>query len=153
MAQMTDSDTEGERAANIRAEYSAISAKLNQLPSFRFALAGFYLAAVGVIVTHPACIHFVLLIVLTVVLWLVDLRTRQLLANIGSRGKKIEMEYWRDGGWISHMDDTVRVKWLFGGELTVSIRYVSHSYGFDFMFLGILLYSAFQLWALVQVSS
>ena len=87
MTQMTDEDKEEQRSENIRTEYAAVSAKLNQLPSFRFALAGFYLAAVGVIASmeEPDRHHFILLIGLTFVLWLVDLRTRQLLTNISNR--------------------------------------------------------------------
>ena len=40
---------QGSKPDNLRAEYAAVSAKLNQLPSFRFALAGFYVAGVGVV--------------------------------------------------------------------------------------------------------
>ena len=107
MAPMTDSDKEEQRLENIRTEYGAISAKLNQLPSFRFALAGFYLAAVGVIASRakPAGVHFILLIGLTLVLWLIDLRTRALLANISNRGKQIETRDWGYAGWITGMKE------------------------------------------------
>lgn len=101
---MTDKDEEKQRLANIRTEYDAISAKLTQLPSFRFALAGFYLAAVAVIAKEkPDNVHFILLIGLTLVFWSVDLRTRQLLAKISSRGVQIEREYWGYNGWISRV--------------------------------------------------
>jgi hypothetical protein len=115
-------------------------------------LAGFYLAAVGAIehIEHPTMLNFVLLIGLTVVLWLVDLRTRQLLANLVERGKKIETEYWRYSGWISHMNDTAKVKW-FIFEIRVATLFVNHSLGFDFMFLFILGYSIYSIYALFVV--
>jgi hypothetical protein len=156
-----DKNEENKIQENIRTEYAAISAKLNQLPSFRFALAGFYIAAVGVIasVEQPAEIHFIVLIGLTTVLWIMDLRTRGLLANITNRGIQIEREYWGYKGWISHMtnekplgeiesnkssvveNDTV--KWFFW-KIKLP-RFVSHSLSFDLLFLGVLTYSVIQL--------
>lgn len=104
MAQMTDKDREVQHSENIRTEYDAISAKLTQLPSFRFALAGFYLAAVAVIAKEkPDNIHFILLIGLTLVLWSVDLRTRQLLDKVSNRGIQIERELRGYNGWISRV--------------------------------------------------
>ena len=87
---------------NLRTEYAAISAKLNQLPSFRFALVGFYVAAFGVIALaqQPTKLNFIILFGLTLVVWLVDLRTRGLLMTISNRGMKIERKYWRSNGWI-----------------------------------------------------
>ncbi len=146
---------------NIRTEYAAISAKLNQLPSFRFALAGFYVAAVGVIasVGQPGEIHFVVLIGLTIVLWIMDLRTRGLLSNIANRGIHIEREHWGYSGWISYMTEEKPpsetesnkisvaendiVKWFFW-KIKLP-RLITHSLSFDLMFLGVLTYSVIGL--------
>ncbi|MBL7186562.1 MAG: hypothetical protein ISS70_09560 [Phycisphaerae bacterium] len=146
---------------NIRTEYEAISAKLNQLPSFRFALAGFYVAGVGVVasIEHPTKVHFIMLFLITIALWLIDLRTRGLLETIGRRGAEIERVNWGHSGWISRMrkeepagqkedgvilqgqKDTVKCFfWRFGLP-----RWVHHSLGFDTLFLVVLVYSVYRI--------
>ncbi len=154
---------EGFGPDDLRAEYAAISAKLNQLPSFRFALAGFYVAGVGVLasIDHPTEVHFIMLFMITTALWIMDLRTRWLLDSIGQRGAEIEREYWGYDGWISRMrrmkpvdeEESGKssevgegtVKWFFWG---ISLpRFATHSLGFDILFFVVLVFSVIQLFA------
>ena len=80
---------------NIRCEYSALTAYHNTVVSFRFTVLGFYLAAVGLIVgsglSKPKA---GLVLGLSFVLWLVELRNRSLLGNLGIRGMQIERDLW-----------------------------------------------------------
>jgi len=149
---------------NIRTEYAAVSAKLNQLPSFRFALIGLYVAGVGLIAssTSPNIWNYFLIIGLTIPLWLIDLRTRWLLINIGNRGIQIEKE-WGYEGWISQMsnrktseskeNDSSSVREPDGVKLffwKVKLpRIISHSLGFDLLFASVCLYSAVQILILI----
>ena len=129
---------------NIRTEYTAISAKLNQLPSFRFALAGFYVAGVGVIASmnNPTKLHFILLILITFALWLIDLRTRSLLSIVGKRGAEIE-RLWGNDGWITRMTQKdpgqVKVLWL-RREYKLPAN-ISHSLGLDILFVVVTAFS------------
>ena len=80
---------------DVRTEYAALSSYATTVVRFRFTLLGFYLAAVGLIVASSLSKEkAALLLGLTVVLWLLELRNRSLLNNLAQRGMQIEREYW-----------------------------------------------------------
>lgn len=85
-----------DKKENIRTEYLALNAYGGQVVSFRFQLVGFYMAAVGLLAV--SCIEAntkgILLLWISVVLWLLELRNRSLIDNISKRGMQIECEYW-----------------------------------------------------------
>src|SRR4030095_15276633 len=83
-------------AENLRAEYSALSAYFNTVVTFRFTTLGFYLAAVALICSGetPSRSKAFVLLVITVSLYLVELRNRTLYKNVSDRAMQIEREYW-----------------------------------------------------------
>jgi hypothetical protein len=136
---------------DIRIEYAAISSRVSQLSSFRFSLAGLYVAAVGVIASadKPVKANFILIIWLTLCLWVVELRTRSFLENIRRRGLQIENQYWgykaarEEQPYISHWGTEKFPKSkLFFWTIRAP---VSHSLGFDLLFLGVIAYALYQL--------
>lgn len=136
---------------DVRIEYTAISSRLSQLASFRFGLAGLYLASIGVIISSdkPTKASFVLVIWLTLCLWIVELRTRSLLESLKHRMIYIASHYWGYGSdkgeqsYISQWgnEKSCKPKFLFG---RISIP-ATHSLGFDMLFLGVIVYSVYQL--------
>ena len=148
--------------ANLRTEYSAICANLNQLASFRFTLVGFYVAAIGLISSGSlGNDKFILLLWVSLCFWILELRNRSLHSNIAERGAQIEREYWGYQGkrayepFISHwsrikpIDDKNagnppsrdKVKILFFNFKLP----VSHTMGLDLLFMGVMVYSAIRL--------
>ena len=148
--------------SNLRAEYSAICDNLNQLASFRFTLVGFYVAAMGLIVSgNPSKDKFILMLWISLCFWILELRNRGLHSNMAERGMQIEREYWGYKGkrayepFISHwgkkkpLDDSEAsepprrdaVRMLFW-NLNLP---VSHTLGLDLLFLGLIVYSALRL--------
>ena len=81
---------------NLRAEYSALSAYFNTVVTFRFTTLGFYLAAVALICggEAPSRSRAFVLLVITVSLYLVELRNRTLYKNLSDRAMQIEREGW-----------------------------------------------------------
>jgi hypothetical protein len=68
---------------------------MNNVVTFRFTVLGFYLAAIGLIVSRDSSQSAAALLVgITLAVWIIDLRNRSLLANICSRGIEIEREEW-----------------------------------------------------------
>jgi hypothetical protein len=153
-------DTQDE--ANLRTEYSAICANLNQLASFRFTLVGFYVAAIGLISSGSlGSDKFILLLWVSLCFWILELRNRSLHSNMAERGAQIEREYWGYQGkrayepFISHWSRTKplddknagnppardRVKILF---FNVKLP-VSHTLGLDLLFIGVMVYSAIRI--------
>jgi hypothetical protein len=158
--------TETPDEKNIRTEYGAICANLNQLASFRFTLIGFYIAAMGLIVSGtPDKDNFVLMLWISLCFWILELRNRGLHTNMSDRGMQIEREYWGYKGeaayepFISHWrkekpshdpkasepstPDKESVKFLFWK--TKLPDFINHSVGLDLLFLGVIGYSVIQL--------
>ena len=87
---------------NLRIEYSAVCANLNSVANFRFALMALYITAVGFLVSsNPEKWHYLLLMLLTVVCFIVEWRNTLLINNIAERGRQIEQE-WGYKGFISN---------------------------------------------------
>ena len=81
---------------NITTKYEALSAYGRQIVTFRFTLLGFFLAAVGLVVSgvNPSIGEYMLLCFLTLGLYMLELRNRSLLIELDERGIQIEREYW-----------------------------------------------------------
>ena len=141
-------DSQAGNDENIRTEYTALCANLNQLASFRFTLVGFYIAALGLIVAgNPGKDSYSLMLWISFCFWILELRNRQLHSNMAERGRQIET-YWGSTGesFISHwsgkkLSEEARMPFLF-----FKVRLpVSHSLGLDLLFLGVIVYSVLQI--------
>jgi hypothetical protein len=153
----TEIPTEEQKMENVRAEYNAICEKLKTLPSFRFTMIGLYVAAVGVILfpEKPTDINFYGMIALTVILWIIDLRTRGLLFTVRKRGIAIEKCcYWGYNGekenepYLHHMEskenEPAEVTFFFFKNCGFP-AFFSHSLGIDLLFLTAIGCSVVQL--------
>lgn len=141
-------DSQAGNDENIRTEYTALCANLNQLASFRFTLVGFYIAALGLIVSgNPGTESYSLMLWISFCFWILELRNRQLHANMAERGRQIET-YWGSTGeaFLSHwsgkkLSEETGISFLF-----FKVRLpVSHSLGLDLLFLGVIVYSLIQI--------
>jgi hypothetical protein len=147
---------------NLRTEYSAICANLNQLASFRFTLVGFYVAAIGLISSGGlGNDKFFLLLWVSLCFWILELRNRGLHSNMAERGAQIERKYWGYQGkrayeafisrWsrIEPSDDKSAGDPPARDEVRVfrfSVRLpVSHTLGLDLLFIGVMVYSAIRI--------
>jgi hypothetical protein len=147
---------------NLRTEYSAICANLNQLASFRFTLVGFYVAAIGLISSGSlGNDKYILLLWLSFCFWILELRNRGLHSNMAERGTQIERDYWGYRGrrayepFISHWSRIKPPNDKNAGEppLIENIRVlffniklpVSHTIGLDLLFLGVMIYSLIRM--------
>ena len=148
--------------ANLRTEYSAICANLNQLASFRFTLVGFYVAAIGLIFSaDTGTDKFFLLLWISLCFWILELRNRGLHSNMTARGAQIERDYWGYKGkrayepFISRWSRIEPRGDKNAGEppardevrfLFFDVRLpVSHTLGLDLLFLGVMIYSVIRM--------
>lgn len=151
-----------ESADNLRAEYTALSSYSNTLVGFRLTLLGFYLATVALIVegSWPVSVPVSLLvIVLTLSLYLFELRTRILLHHLAKRAIEIEQVNWNfknqkgEQPFFSRQlpkylkpygvlvkDDYYSPQIKILGIIPVRWRLVSHSLALDVLYLGILIF-------------
>lgn len=90
---MSTSDPNSE---NLRTEYTALSSYYNTVVTFRFTTLGFFLASVGLIVNAPikSCHQGTLLLLITIGLWIVELRNRSLFRCLANRAIQIERDCW-----------------------------------------------------------
>ncbi|HPO12995.1 MAG TPA: hypothetical protein PLI09_06085 [Candidatus Hydrogenedentes bacterium] len=156
---------------DIRAEYAALSAYFSTVINFRFTTLGFFLAAVGLIVSAdvPTHAHALLLLLVALGAWIVEMRNRSLFRELADRGIEIEREVWGYKGadafkpFYSRMLKTkpqdatsaalppaVKTKllfWEFGWEF--GAKHLSHTLGIDLIFLGVV---AFAIWQLVVLN-
>jgi hypothetical protein len=92
-----EKDTD-EIAEDLRVEYVALSHYYSTLIGFRLTLLGFYLAAIALILSNTWPISFprvVLALLLTISLYLFELRTRTLFHHLAKRGMEIEQHNWK----------------------------------------------------------
>lgn len=85
--------------ANLRTEYSALSSYFSSIVGFRLTLLGFYLAAIGLIFSGdwPVPIPVSCLgIVITLSLYIFELRTRILFHHLAKRAIEIEQVDWKN---------------------------------------------------------
>jgi hypothetical protein len=150
---------------NIRTEYTALNSYGSLVVSFRFTLVGFFVAAVGLI----AAVDFTkekaaLLLWLSIVLWLLELRNRSLLSNLSERSMQIERQYWGYRGlraydpFVSHQnklkpDDDPDAGDPPGPDSTkilfwrVRLKIISHTIALDLLYLGVIGYTIYKLFS------
>jgi hypothetical protein len=157
-----DSNSPNPNDKNLQTIYSAFVNYHNALAQVRFTIAGLYIAATGFLVNswfnldHLKSIHFsipILGFILTLVCWLLEIRTYQLLYNLGTRGNAIEKEMMirsdisffglmtkQPYGPINPFSDK-EIK----PPLKVFKKYLfSHSFGFTILYSVILIFWIYQ---------
>ncbi len=146
---------------DIRAEYAALSAYFGTVINFRFPTLGFFLAAVGLIVSAdvPTRAHALLLVASGA--WIVEMRNRSIFRELADRGIENEREVWGYTGadafkpFYSRMlmtkpqdmanaplppaTKTKLLFWEFGA------KHLSHTPGIDLIFLGVVAFAIWQL--------
>jgi hypothetical protein len=82
---------------DLRTEYGVIGSYTTALTGARFQTVAIYLAAVGLIASNgaPSRLTATLMLVVSVGLWLLELRNRDMLERLGERGTRIEKKEWR----------------------------------------------------------
>lgn len=132
---------------DIRTEYTSLLAYGRQVVGFRFTLLGFFLATAGLIVGggNLSKGKFVLLGLLSIALWMLELRNRSLLIIIDDRAMMIERECWkyeRDKAFLPFVctqhAPVVNYTRIWKWKVQCPI---SHTKAFDFIYLIIYLYS------------
>jgi len=162
------SEKKGQQDENLRAEYAALSNYFNKLITFRLTLLGFYLAAIGLIVAGtnwPISLPISLLgIVLTVSLYIFELRTRVIFRHLAKRAIAIEQVNWHFKGqkdaipFFSRQfyDEVIKDKengdkfpteiQILGIKIRIPYRgskvsaLVSYSFALDILYLGVLIF-------------
>ena len=87
----------GETPEELRAEYGVIGTYTTAMTSARFQTVAIYLAALGLILSRggsPSQLTSLLILVVSIGLWLLDLRNRDVLFEVGERGTSIEEHDW-----------------------------------------------------------
>ena len=156
---------------DIRTEYTALSTYFGTVINFRFTTLGFFLAAVGLIVSADVLTraHALLLLIVASGAWIIELRNRSIFRELADRGIEIERKVWGYRGadiykpLFSRMlktkpcppvratevkPPTSRTKlffWEFNSKL------LSHTLGIDLIFLGVIAFALYQLVVLQSV--
>ena len=142
---------------NLRTEYSVLGSYITAMTGMRFQTVTIFLAAVGLIVSRSGQSDrtAALLIAVSLGLWLLDLRNRDVLRRLGARGKRIESEFWQyesrpdeapagRQGFFGDGDLPAEVQILFWGPWTPPAslnRVVSHAFAIDVVFLAVAAYA------------
>ena len=149
---------ETSHAADIRSEYSELSRYLTEVVKFRFVILSFYVGGSALIfVQATSRWQYMFLAVLSLFLWLAELRNRILYTQLGMRGAWIERNAWRykDGrGYFTEMffgspiDKKAHplVVTVFGKRIDMSgknYRKISHSLAIDLIYASIAVSSLF----------
>lgn len=157
------SEKKGHQDENLRAEYAALSNYFNSLITFRLTLLGFYLAAIGLIVAGtnwPISLPISLLgIVLTVSLYIFELRTRIIFHHLAKRAIEIEQVNWNFKGqkdalpffsrqFPQYLESYEVIKddyfatsiQILGKIKTIRSKFVSHSFALDILYWGVLIF-------------
>jgi len=83
----------------LNTEYSSISSYFNQVINFRFVSFGFFITVIGLLFsevsngTLPINTRYWVILILTILVWMLELRNRSLSAQLSKRAKEIE-EYF-----------------------------------------------------------
>jgi hypothetical protein len=79
-----------DRHVGAEQEYAALTGFLGQANGFRFTVLGLFLTAAGFMLQQPGRWTALLVLVLSVLLWLSELRTRAILHSLMGRGRQLE---------------------------------------------------------------
>ena len=156
----------GRTADDVRAEYAALSAYFGTVINFRFTTLGFFLAAVGLIVSAdvPTRAHALLLLLVASGAWIVEMRNRSIFRELAERGIEIERQVWGYRGadaykpLYSRMLKTMPSEPVIGTEPPASktkllvwefsSKHLTHTLGIDTIILGVIIFALWQLVAL-----
>lgn len=79
------------------AEYQALSSYFMKVIDFRFIVFGFYITTIGLILADKVKPYkLIIIIVITILIWLLELRNRGLSGSLIERGIQIENEIYKD---------------------------------------------------------
>lgn len=157
---MSDPDPKPE---NLRAEYGVLASYITAMTGMRFQTIAIYLAAIGLIVSAgtPSSLSALLILVVSLGLWVLDLRNRDVLHRLGERGQMIERiwghrvelsstdrkELPKEGGAGFFLDSVVppRIRLLTLDARNIpkpiSPWALTHAFGIDVVFLGVIGYA------------
>jgi hypothetical protein len=140
---------------NLRTEYAVLGSYISAMTGMRFQTVTIFLAAVGLIVSgdNEEPWSGLLILILSIGLWILDLRNRDLLRKLGDRGIQIERHEWdypdqeEDGvrsGFFLDRDAQANIRLLAWGPWTPPPfigRFVRHAVAIDIVFLGVAIYA------------
>lgn len=155
------------------AEYNNLSHYFSTVITFRFTTVAFFIAAVALMlrINNPTIYHYILLFLISVGIWLVELRNRAIFYNLIERGWEIEKK-WADHEkgilpFFTHMTpwdaakkypkipeesrrfDKTRILWF----TRFSARCISHTMGLDIIYLSVIGYSLWLLFSKLDLPS
>jgi hypothetical protein len=135
-----------ESAENLRVIYKELAAYNQTVVGFRFQLLGFFLAAVGFIVSHQSRASAALLLALAIGLWLVELKNRLLLNRTGERAGEIEALLGH-AGFVSVLGEKVSSKGpdVLHGMEPRWLCFATHTLGLDLVYSAVASYSIYVL--------
>jgi hypothetical protein len=147
---------------SLRAEYGVVASYITAMTGMRFQTLAIYLAAVGLVSRENASsLTGLLILVVSVGLWVLDLRNRDVLHRLGERGEAIE-EIWgnrlalsredprwppKEGGAGFFLDVVVppRIRFLTLDSTPIPGPlprwWLTHAFGIDVVFLGVIGYA------------
>ena len=153
----------------LEAEYKGLSEYFGKAITFRFTTAAFFIAAVAIVLgaRNPSLSHYALLLAISIGVWIVELRTRSLFANLIARGQAIETEWGEHVGrapvtehdhmtFFHHIqprrkDPKVPGEALLPDESRIlffkRIRtsFISHTIGLDIVYLSVIVFAALKV--------
>jgi hypothetical protein len=138
---------------NLRSEYSVIGSYVTAMTGMRFQTMAIYIAALGFVVSRgaPKPSTLALILALSVGLWILDLRNREILRRLGDRGKEIEEAEWGypKSSAAFFRSRKVRAKLQIATfeidpkceGLRLPRRFISHAFAIDLVFLTVIVYA------------
>jgi hypothetical protein len=110
-------------------EYAALTGFIGTANGFRFTVLGLFLATAGFVLRQPSQWTTLLVAILTIMLWVAELRTRSMLLELLGRARKLEGE------------DEERFAALLQPSKDWKHRIVSHTMAINATYLAIFTYS------------
>jgi hypothetical protein len=139
---------------DVRTEYAVIASYVTAMTGMRFQTVTIFLAAVGLIATagNQSPRTGLLILVVSIGLWILDLRNREILRRLGARGSHIEEHEWRyedrgaagPSGFFLDGEKRAGIR-LLGLEPWVphglAGRALRHEFAIDVVFVGVAAYA------------
>jgi hypothetical protein len=138
---------------NLRVKYSTLLAYINSVVTFRFTTLGFYLAAVGIILSGtPSLEKYFLLALISISLYIIEIRNRFLKNDLGARAEQIEKKW----GYIENRRDdyTPADTYIFGKRIPYNKDDytklgITHSCALDILYFSIFAYASIHVIILI----